>query len=232
MTKTFILAAAFLLLAAPLHAQPARTCARRPAADKAAEDSARAVQAAVRRAMAREVRVAARAAGIERAEGLLILRADSLNQTRIFPAEINFPVDVLREIEPRLQAEIAKLVLTPNCPLIARIDSASVELDSNRLASGRGEQAPIIINRGEVLPYLEAWATGDRRPRRQRMVVAGLVTRSGRGIIPEIVESSGDPELDQFGLHLFRIFKFRPASVNGRTVDVWIVLPLGTDSRW
>jgi TonB family protein len=232
--KLFGLAAALLLAAAPLHAQPARTCAPRPGTDttKAVRDSTRAAYRAVERRLEEEVRAAARAAGVDPIEGLLIFRSDSLNRTRILPAEINFPVDVLREIEPRLQAEIAKVVLVPGCPFIVWLEPNSVPFDSASLARGARERAPVITNRGEIRGYLEAWARGDRQPARHQVVVAGIVTRSGRGIIPEIAQSSGDPELDQFALQLFRIFKFSPATVNGRPVHAWARIPLTTISGW
>jgi TonB family protein len=222
--KQFALAATLLLVAAPLHAQPGAACARRhaPAMSKAVQDSITAVNRAVERAMAEEIRLAARAAGIDHAEGLLILRADSLNQTRIFPAEINFPLDVLREIEPRLQAEVAKLPEAPVCPLLVRIDSA-------RQGPSRGERRPVLINESEIRDYLEAWARGKFNGRLQ-VVVSGIATRSGRGIVPEIVRSSGDAEMDQFALQLFRVFRFRPATLDGSPVDVWVTIPLTTVS--
>jgi hypothetical protein len=225
--KLFALAAVLLLGAAPLHAQPAKTCARRPAIDttRVVQDSGSAVYRGVERGMAEEVRAAARAAGVDRAEGLLVLHADSLNQTRIVPAEINFPVDVLRQIEPRLQALIAKLPEAPACPLLVRIDPAVQR-------PGRRERKPEILNQRELSRYLATWVLGDRRPAPSRLVLAGVVTRSGRGIAPEVVQSSGDPELDAFVLELFRMFKFRPASVDGSPVDAWMIIPVATQVRW
>ena len=42
----------------------------------------------------------------------------------------------------------------------------------------------------------------------------------------QIRESSGYPELDQAALNVAKVIRFTPAKNMGRTVPVWIVLPI------
>ncbi|HEX8697172.1 MAG TPA: hypothetical protein VF746_32430 [Longimicrobium sp.] len=226
-----LLLACAALAAAPLSAQEARrepeNCHRerpRRDPDEAARDS---VRRTIRMAIRDDARESARAAGVAEPSGLILILFD-----RRAPAEAsirthrtNVPDSVLAGV---LQRALPRLTSWPlergdsDVALYSRLD-ADIPPDSGATT----ECEPGLANRTAIARLIGRYAltlppTGNRETTHLKM----LLTRDGEIAYAEVDRPSREPRLDAYLLSLVPRMEFTPAAVDGKTVDVWVTLPL------
>jgi TonB family protein len=237
--------AAASLAAAPLHAQSERLASnckrsrvraeerdRRSAADRQ-RDSARVL---IHGAILEDARASARAAGVAAPEGMLLFVFDRQNPgaAELRALWSNVPAEVLPAIRERALPRLAEWPAREASVVISmRLDSAAPAPDST--PGFLVECVPELDNRKEVTRLLSDFASQNRdllagraTPPTTRMKM--LVSREGEVAYAEIDRSSGQARLDLYAAQVARQMRFRPAAVNGRPVDVWVVLPVSIAS--
>lgn len=226
----FVALAAALLAASPLHAQSAPECRppepRGSRAERAARrDSLAAAHGAARDAMIEGITSAVRAAGVAEPKGIVVVDVDSARKPYIHPLDINFPVEVLRSVAPRLLAQAASLPgVTLGCNgIYLRLDPVPLPTSAR---DGDRIEAPAIRNRGELNAALESWSKRNRGSAGLTTVVEGYVTREGWPAHPRVLESSGVLAMDEEALRVFGMTRFQPASIRGVPVDIVVHMPI------
>lgn len=237
--------AAASLAAAPLHAQserPASNCKRpRIRADERAEERDRrsaadrqrdSAQVLIREAILEDARESARAAGVAAPEGMLLFVFDRQNPgaAELRAWRSNVPAEVVPGIRDRALPGLAEWpAREPSVVISMRLDSAAPAPDST--PGYQVECVPELDNRKEITRLLSDFASQNRdllagrvAPPTTRMKM--LVSREGEVAYAEIDRSSGQSRMDLYAAQVVRQMRFRPAAVNGRPVDVWVVLPL------
>jgi hypothetical protein len=237
----WLLLACALLAAAPLAAQsgpepencrrerdrrPRRERAERP--EEAARDS---VRRAIRVAIQEDARESARAAGVAEPSGLLLIIFDprAPADASIRTHRTNVPDTVLAGVLRRALPRLTSWPLERGDPDIAlhfRLDR-DVPPDSGATVEcvpgleNRAAIARLISEHARNNPSL-SWPAGNRETTRLKM----LLTRDAEIAYVEVDRSSGDPRLDAYFVSLVPRMEFTPAAVDGRTVDVWVTLPM------
>jgi TonB family protein len=93
-----------------------------------------------------------------------------------------------------------------------------------------GERQPELRNRPEIADamtrfvesHLNIGPIGATFTAMMRMAVS----RTGQVVYSEIVEPSGNLDVDAFAVGLGRRMRFAPARVGSQAVDVWVALPI------
>ncbi|HYW09496.1 MAG TPA: energy transducer TonB [Longimicrobium sp.] len=221
--------AAALLAASPLHAQSAPEC-RRPeprgsrAERRASADSLRAAREAAQVAMIEGITSAVRAAGVAEPKGIVVVDVDSAGKPYIHPLDINFPVEVLQSVAPRLLAQAASVPgVTLGCNgVYLRLDP----LPLPTRARDRAEVRPRLKNVDELRAVMKSWDRHNRGAAGLTTVVEGYITREGYPAHPRVLDSSGVLAMDEAALAIFGMLRFHPASIGGVPVDVVVRLPI------
>lgn len=241
-SRLLILAlAAASLAAAPLHAQSERLASnckrsriraeerdRRSAADRQRDSS----QVLIRKALLEDARVSARAAGVAAPEGMLLFVFDRQNPgaAELRAWRSNLPAEVVSGIRERALPGLAEWPGRELSVVISmRLDSAAPAPDST--PGFLVECVPELDNRREITRMINDFASQNRdllatQTSRPTVRVKMLLAREGEVAYAEIDRSSGHPRLDTYAAQLAQQMRFRPAAVNGRPVDVWVMIPL------
>jgi|GEM_PF-3786966 len=227
----FAALAAALLAASPLHAQSAPEC-RQPepggsrAERRASADSLLAAWEAARAAMVEGITSAVRAAGVAEPKGIVVVDVDSARKPYIHPLDINFPVEVLQSVAPRLLAQAASIPgITLGCRgVYLRLDPLPLPAGTRR--RDRAEVMPRLANVDEIREVMKSWDRRNRGAAGLTTVVEGYITRDGYPAHPRVLESSGVLAMDEAALRIFEMLKFHPASIGGVPVDVVVALPI------
>ena len=228
---SWLLLACAVLAAAPLAAQQARlepeNCRReRPRRQRPEEAWRDSVRRAIRVAIREDARESARAAGVAEPSGLLLIffdsRAPASATFRTYRSTVPDTVfaGVLQRALPRLDAW--PLERDPDFELHFRLD-ADVPPDSGATV----ECAPGLANRTALVRIISEYSRtlpprGNSETTRLKM----LLTRDAEIAYVEVERSSGDPRLDAYFVSLVPRMQFTPAAVDGRTVDMWVTLPM------
>ncbi|HYW09498.1 MAG TPA: hypothetical protein VE913_21230 [Longimicrobium sp.] len=229
--KLLALAAALLVAGAPLHAQTDPECVLTYSGPESGReafvDSVSALSGSLRVAMTDEILGAVRAAGVEEPKGLVVFGMDSTKQTRIYPVDINFPVEALHPIVPSLLERIGALPASGvRCGLtILRLDPAVRAPGSREVTA-----LPRIANRVRLRELIGDWVMGRDGVGRLSTLVSGIVTREGRTVLVRVERTSGNAAMDEFAVQLFRVAKFVPATALGVPVDVLVRFPISAVS--
>lgn len=244
MTRHFIFLAMAtgVLAAAPLEAQRERlasNCKRervRPESERRdrrrPEERARdSLKVEIRREIKEDARAAARAAGVESPEGIFLVIYDKRRPEEAgFRAwRSNVPHAVLSDVLKRALPRLAEWPDREPVHLNLRLDSIPRARDST--ATHVIECVPELANRDEINQLMRMFAgqSGDlltpSRPRHSTEVLM-LLSREGEVAYAEVKKSSGEYRLDSYAISLVDRMRFRPASVDGHAVDVWVTLPV------
>lgn len=233
--------AALTLAAAPLHAQRERLApgckrerVRAEPRDRrtAAERERDSTQQRIRTAILEDARATARSAGIAAPEGLLLVTFE-----RQKPAgaafhgwRSNVPDDVFSGVRERALPALAEWPGQElSVVLSLRLDSVGPWPEGT--PGILVECVPMLENRDEINQLITEFSgqnpdltrsQASRPTTRVRM----LLTREGEVAYSLVDASSGHRSMDLYALELTRRMRFRPASVNGQAVDLWIMLPL------
>jgi TonB family protein len=233
--------AAASLAAAPLHAQRERLApgckrerVRAPGRDQrsASERERDSTQQVIRAAILEDARATARAAGIAAPEGLLLVtfEGQAPADAAFHGWRSNVPDNVFSSVRQRA---LPRLAAWPGRELSVVL---SMRLDSvGPWPAGTPgilvECVPLLDNREEINRLLTEFSGENEellraQPSRLTTRVRMLLTREGEVAYSLVDASSGQRSVDLYALQLTRRMRFRPASVNGQAVDLWIMLPL------
>lgn len=212
----------FSLAATPLDAQRGcRTDARPPRPEDAEKH---AIRTAIRDTLRRELVAGAQEAGIAEPAGLVVIR-------RGRRADDDVEATILRGNVPN---SLVASVLAPRVPLAAQWPDTtltfSVRLDGPLPPSGGAECLPAVRNGPEFARELGRIFAAERdAPRshpRLRMTLRMLVSREGDVVYVEVSRREPGMLREQQVLQAARRLRFRPASVGGVPVDVWVDQPV------
>jgi TonB family protein len=169
---------------------------------------------------------AVRAAGVAEPKGIVVVDVDSARKPYIHPLDINFPVEVLQSVAPRLLAQAASIPgVTLGCNgVYLRLDPLPLPTGARR--RDRAEVMPRLANVDEIREVMKSWDRRNRGAAGLTTIVEGYITRDGYPAHPRVLESSGVLAMDEAALRIFEMLKFHPASIGGVPVDVVVALPI------
>lgn len=235
--RPFAALAALALVAgaAPLQAQELPShCKRevvreeRPLRGRAArEDSTR---KAVRSAVLDDVRASARAAGLDAPRGIVLLVSDERRrQVEAYALDGDLPDSLAAEVGRRALPHLATYPGRGRVAMHLRLDS--VATPPAVPGSRRVTCTPHLSNRLLIQQRMQAFASSvshvvTTATSGRAASIGALLSRDGVVLHSEVMESSGDVRMDRFAADLAREMRFLPASMDGVTMDVWVVLPI------
>ena len=120
----------------------------------------------------------------------------------------------------------------PSVAALARMSSPAEITAASRLQNGAPAPADLILpqlaNRVDVVRHmLEHYPPALRDRYDIEMPWVWLfVDRNGRAADMRIIKPSGRPAFDSLAVSALRIARFEPAMIDGKSVDVWIPLPV------
>jgi TonB family protein len=229
MRAAVLLLAGAALAAAPAHGQrggPDARCgdpADRPLLPGAAERIA--LGAAIEDSLRLDLTAAAREAGVVAPAGLVVVQ---LRDHRTGAARG-------RTLDANLSDDLVSRVLTARAPLLARWphdrEWLHVRLDGpHPSANPREECLPAVENSAWFTRELGRILSAEQIPRytisNARIGLTLLVSREGEVVFATLSRRGPRPSLDEAVLRAARRLRFRPASVGGVPVDVWVEQPV------
>ncbi|HST61503.1 MAG TPA: energy transducer TonB [Longimicrobium sp.] len=232
--RTVVLSAA-VLAAAPAAAQSDSRCTAAATQDprspgQRSADSARmAPRFHVIRVLRTGMRDAARQAGVEQPEGLVVVEVNARRPERsvVHTHHANVQEDLVRGVVAEHTG------LFPTLP--ARTGVLHFRLDSLSLADGLLDRAiecePRLADPGQVGAAMEAIVARERplpagSDPRANVAVRMLVTREGGVAYAELARSSSSPTLNTAILSTMQTLRFLPAAIGDQPVDAWVELPI------
>lgn len=222
--------------AAPAAAQSDSRCTAaatqnpRSPSQRSADSARMAPRFHVIRVLRTGMRDAARQAGVEQPEGLVVVEVNARRPERsvVHTHHANVQEDLVRGVVAEHTG------LFPTLP--ARTGVLHFRLDSLTLADGVLDRAiecePRLADPGQVGAAMEAIVARERplpagSDPRANVAVRMLVTREGGVAYAELARSSSSPTLNTAILNTMRTLRFLPASIGDRPVDAWVECPSG-----
>ena len=216
-------------LAAPVHAQTARLPAgcEDPAArrERPGDAARRTLREAIRDSLQAEITAAVRQTGVEEPAALIAIRASGPGggsaEARVFQG--NVADSVIHEVV------VARSELLARWP--EREPWLHVRLNGpHPPENARVECMPAMLNGPAFQRELGRIYAGERSQRgevpRERMVLMLLVSREGEVVFGTVVRRGPGAGADRRVLDAARLLRFRPATVGGVPVDVWVQQPV------
>lgn len=224
MRALLLLPAFVLLAAAPARAQGGR-CEPLSQRDAPGDAERRALRASIADSLRTEIEAAAREAGVAEPVGLLAIRIRdrSSGAAEVTPLESNVRGEV---IQPVLARHAAMLARWPD-----REPWLHVRLDGPHPAAGaQTECTPAVLNSAaflrELPRVLSRYGAEPSSPPRVRVAVRMLVSREGEVVFGVVTRRDAGGDIERGVLDLTRTLRFRPATLDGVPVDVWVEQPI------
>lgn len=189
------------------------------------------VRDALREAMRREAVARGVAAGIERPTGLLVIvRQPGSAAPQLKLHRSNVPTTALSGLEETLQPLLAGWPDSVPASVYLRLDETPRTAAAG--AGPRTECRPALVNREFVAREIEAFARDNPQVRgRRAATVWVLVDREGDVAHARLHRASGLADFDRRALEIGERLRFRPARLDGETLDVWVQIPLVLQAR-